>query len=328
MSPPSLAALVLAAGLGTRLRPLTSVRAKAAAPVDGIPLIGRVLTTLARRGVERVVVNLHHLPHTITRLVGDGSPWHVEVRYSFENPLLGSAGGPRHALPLLDTDPFLIVNGDTLCDIDLAALAQAHHRHGARVTMAVVPNTEPERYGGVLVAADGSITGFTHKGDRQRSWHFVGLQVANRDVFDALPDGVPAESVSGVYRRLLADAPDAVRAWCCDTPFHDIGTARQYLTTACALASADGRDGPRLGERTRVAPHASLVRSILWDDVEVERGSELTDCVVADGVHVPPATRLTGCMLVAEWAGGSGSGVLPLGNAVAVPIPGLYRPLG
>src|SRR5215468_3964491 len=98
-------ALVLTAGLATRLRPLSLVRAKAALPVAGITLVERILARLAAAGVRDVVINLHHLAHTITAVVGDGSPLGVRVRYSWESPVLGSAGGPRHALPLLESLP-------------------------------------------------------------------------------------------------------------------------------------------------------------------------------------------------------------------------------
>ena len=96
-------ALVLTAGLATRLRPLSLVRAKAAMPVGGEPLVRRILRGLRASGVMDAVLNLHHLPHTITQLVGDGSDLGVRVRYSWEQPVLGSAGGPRQALPLLDS---------------------------------------------------------------------------------------------------------------------------------------------------------------------------------------------------------------------------------
>src|SRR5512147_2300207 len=125
---PSLPVLVLTAGLGTRLRPLSRVRAKPAIPVAGEPLVRRILRSLAAAGITRAVLNLHHLPETITAAVGDGTDLGIPVRYSWENPVLGSAGGPRRALPLLDTDRFLIINGDTLTDLDLEGLVLEHQR--------------------------------------------------------------------------------------------------------------------------------------------------------------------------------------------------------
>src|SRR5580765_4977445 len=126
-----LRALVLAAGLGTRLQPLTRARAKAAAPVDGEPLARRAIRWLVGHGVRDLVVNLHHKPESIAAAVGDGSDLGARVRYSWESPVLGSAGGPRHALPLLHARTFLIVNGDTLTDVDLPRMIEQHRRTGA-----------------------------------------------------------------------------------------------------------------------------------------------------------------------------------------------------
>jgi NDP-sugar pyrophosphorylase family protein len=149
---------VLTAGLGTRLRPLTDVRAKPAIPVAGEPMIRRIITWLAARGVTDLVLNLHHLPHTLTAVVGDARDLGVRVRYSWEQPtILGSAGGPRHAAAIVEADPFLIVNGDTLTDIDVEALVGAHARSAALVTLALVPNREFERYGGVKLDANGDV---------------------------------------------------------------------------------------------------------------------------------------------------------------------------
>ena len=142
-------ALVLTAGLATRLRPLSFVRAKAALPVAGTPLVYRILRSLSSAGVRDVVLNLHHLPHTLTRLLGDGRALGMRIRYSWEVPVLGSAGGPKRAIPLLaNPEPrtpnpgtFLILNGDTLTDVDPRAVVDAHRQSGALVTMAVVPNT-------------------------------------------------------------------------------------------------------------------------------------------------------------------------------------------
>ena len=164
MVPP---ALVLTAGLGTRLRPLTYVRAKPAVPVNGHALVRRILLWLHGQGVREAVLNLHHRPETIAALVGDGADLGVRVRYSWEQPVLGSAGGPRHALRLLTDgglDRFLVVNGDTLSTMDLAAMLEAHAASGALVTMALIPNPRPDKYGGVLVSDGGHVTRFTRAG--------------------------------------------------------------------------------------------------------------------------------------------------------------------
>jgi mannose-1-phosphate guanylyltransferase len=289
-------ALLLTAGLGTRLRPLSSIRAKPALPVAGEALVRRVLRWLVASGVTDVVLNLHHRPETVCAAVGDGSGLGVHARYSWENPVLGSAGGPRRALPLLDADRFFIVNGDTLTDLDPVALEAAHHASGALVTMAVVPNTEPRRYGGVVMEADGDVTGFVGRGSSRASWHFIGVQVAEREAFAGLPDNEPAESVGMAYPALIRKRPGSVRAVAVGASFSDIGTPADYLATSLALAGG-AAEAPLVlpsvlaGARAIVPRSARLVRTILWDDVEVGEHATLSECVVADGVRVPPGVR-------------------------------------
>jgi NDP-sugar pyrophosphorylase family protein len=291
-----LPALLLTAGLGTRLRPLSSVRAKPAVPVAGEPLIRRILRWLATGGVSDVVLNLHHRPETVCAAVGDGSDLGLRARYSWENPVLGSAGGPRRAVPLLEADRFLIVNGDTLTDVDLLELLQCHDRSGALVTLAVVRNRRPERYGGVLMNADGVVTGFVGRGSQTPSWHFIGVQVAEAKAFADLPAGQPAESIGALYPALIRERPGSVRALTVDASFVDIGTPADYLAASLALAGAADVErialpSPLVGARTTIAPSARLVRTILWDDVEVGDRASLTGCVVADGVRVPPGVQ-------------------------------------
>ncbi len=296
-------ALVLAAGLGTRARPLTRLRAKAALPVAGEPLITRILARLAAAGVRDVVINLHHLPPTITAVVGDGSGAGVSVRYSWEVALLGSGGGPRHALPLLGAPRFLIVNGDTLTNVDLVALGDAHARGGALVTMAVIPNRVPERYGGVVVDKDRIVRGFTRPGASATSYHFVGAQMVEAEVFASLPDNVPDESVSRVYRDLLVSRPGSIRAFVTDDEFLDIGTPLEYLETSLTIAAREGRGDPVTGARTRIAPGAVVTASVLWDDVTVEAGARVTRCVVGDRVTIPARAQFEGCAIVRADSG-------------------------
>ena len=299
-------ALVLTAGLATRLRPLSLVRAKAALPVAGDPLVRRILWWLAGAGVTDAVLNLHHLPHTITGIVGDGADDGIRVRYSWEMPVLGSAGGPRRALPLLGVPTFLIVNGDTLTDVDINALVRDHEQSGALVTMAVIPNAETARYGGVAVDGGGAVTGFVTRGSPQPSHHFVGIQVASAHAFASLRDDVPSESVSERYPALIAEHPGSVRAFVTSAECFDIGTPGDYLNTSLLLGTRDSGLGTRaansgsrtptpdsrllVGARTRIASDARIEDSVVWDDVEVRAGVTLRRCVVTDGVQMPAGT--------------------------------------
>jgi NDP-sugar pyrophosphorylase family protein len=256
--------------------------AKAAVPIGGRTLIERVLGWLAAEGVTDAVLNLHYRPGSITGVVGDGAHLGLRVRYSWEIPLLGSAGGPRHALPLLEADAFLVVNGDTLCHVALAPLIRAHQAAGADVTMAVVPNPAPDRYNGVAVDPDGRVTGFVPRGHTAPSWHFTGVQVAQASVFAGLPDGVPAESVHGVYRGLLGAAPGGLRAHRVEAAFLDVGTPRDYLDAARRLAA-----GALVDPGARVAPGARVTDSVVWAGASIGANADIEECIVTT-VTVPP----------------------------------------
>ena len=277
---------MLTAGLGTRLQPLTAWRAKPALPVAGPTLVERIVEGLASQGVRDLILNLHHLPDTITAILGDGAAHGVRIRYSFEQPLLGSAGGPRRAFSLTDAERLWLVNGDTLAVVNLEAMAATHAASDALVTMAVIPNHDPAHYSGVLVDPSNAVTGFSRRGSSDASWHFVGTQLAERDAFSGVPDGVRSESVNGLYRELIAARSGAVRVFRADTRFLDIGTTADYLDACLALAGSS--DGPALrGVRTSVARDATLRSSVLWDDVRVGARVHLTRCVVTSGVSIP-----------------------------------------
>ena len=258
-------------------------------PVAGQPLVQRILRWLASAGVADAVLNLHHLPETITGVVGNGPGDGLRVRYSWEMPVLGSAGGPRHALSLLGSSGFLIVNGDTLTNVDVAALVADHTRSGALVTMAVIPNTDPDKYSGLAVDATGTFTGVVSRGSRQSSYHFVGVQVAEAEAFATLPDNRPFESVRQLYPTLVAARPGSVRTFVSTAEFFDIGTPADYLNTSLAFAARElpGSRIPLDSARGKPDPGSRLQDCVVWDDVEVDDDARLRRCILTDGVRVP-----------------------------------------
>ena len=313
--------LVLAAGLGTRLRPLTDIRAKPAVPVAGRPLVTRILEWLAAQGVAEAVLNLHHRPETITRVVGHGDAAGVRVRYSWEPVVLGSAGGPRQALPLLGPR-FFIVNGDTLTTLSLHALAETHAAAGASVTLAVASHPAPDRYGGVLVAGDGRVRGFARAGGGAAA-HFVGVQLVEAAVFADLPAGRPAATIGGIYDRLLtgpdSDRPGSIRAHRCEDEFLDIGTPADYLAASLAVARREGYEALPVGVGSTVHPTASLDRTAVWDHARIGADCRLDECIVADGVSLPSGTVLRRRICVpAEAAAPQGGSTV--GNAAVHPL--------
>jgi NDP-sugar pyrophosphorylase family protein len=298
-------ALILTAGLGTRLRPLTEVRAKPALPVAGEPLIRRIVRWLASQGVADIVMNLHHRPETIAATIGDGSDLGVRVRYSWEMPVvLGAAGGPRQALSIIGADTFFLINGDTLTDLDLAELDDRHQSTGAAITLALVPNDWPDHYGGVQLDAEQRVTGFVPRGRAEGSFHFIGAQVVAASVFSSLPAGQPADSIGGMYDALIARQPGAIRGFVCQTSFWDVGTVADYWFTSWSFAEAEGTADFTAGRHARIDPTARVSRSILWDDVEIAGECVVDECVVTDGVRVPRGASYRRTILLPAAEGG------------------------
>jgi NDP-sugar pyrophosphorylase family protein len=281
--------VVLTAGLATRLRPLSLVRAKAALPLAGRPLAAIILEQLRDAGVTGAVLNLHYLPHTITARIGDGTTVGLPVRYSWETTILGSAGGPKRAVPLVGAPTFFVLNGDTLCSVDFDALLAAHRRSGALVTMATTVNHEPQKYGGVVATADGTVTGFARPGSTTPSQHFVGIQVVEAAAYADVPPDTPWASVDTLYPALLAARPDSVRIFPAGGTFRDIGTPLDYMRTA--LDCGAGGAAAYRGDQARV------VDSVLWDGVTLAPGASLTRCIVTDDVVVPAGAVFSNAIL-------------------------------
>ena len=263
-------------------------------------MVRRIVAWLTAHGVADLVLNLHHRPETITAVMGDGGDLGARVRYSWEQPVvLGSGGGPRQALPILGADPFFIVNGDTITDVDLEALADAHGRTGALVTLALVPNREFDRYGGVVVDEHSHVTGFVPRGpSAEGSYHYIGVQAVRAAAFDSIGPGDVARSIGGVYDSLIAWRPGAVRAFVSDAAFFDVGTVADYWRTSESFAPGDDPDAPVIGRSVRIDPFARVRRSILWDDVEEGARAVIDECILTDGVRIAEAAAYRRAILI------------------------------
>jgi mannose-1-phosphate guanylyltransferase len=233
-------------------------------------------------------------------VLGDGSDLDARIRYSWEQPqVLGSAGGPRHALGILGASRFFIVNGDVLTDVDLRALEAAHVRNGAQVTMALLPNRDPLKYGGVQLDNELRVTGFVKRGPAAAgSFHFIGPQVTNAVVFQGIAEGTIAHTVGEIYDRLIATNPGAVRGFIWDHPFLDIGTVADYVRCSRELVSDPAASGT-----STIAATARVRNSIVWDDVTVAANATVDGCILTDGVSIPSGAQFRDQILVADGDG-------------------------
>lgn len=311
-----LPALVLCAGVGTRLDPITRLVAKAAVPVAGRALIERVLDWLATQQIRNLVINLHHKPESITSIVGDGAHLGMRVRYSWEREILGSAGGPRHALPILGAETFFIVNGDTLCDVNLAEVLDGHTRSRADVTLVLVPNPARDHYNGVVVD-DGRIVGVIPKGHQQPTWHFIGIQVVRASLFSSLKDGVPAETMSELYREHFVTREWNIRAHCVDLPFIDVGTPNDYRRAALRLANAG--DDSAIEHGASIAASSHVRRSVVWSGARIGADVNLDECVVLDGVTLDAGFEARQAVLFPAALARPGDGAQVIGGVAQLP---------
>jgi len=206
-------AMILAAGRGRRLAPLTDRVPKPLVPVGGRPILEHILAFLRAGGIEEVVINLHHLGARIEETIGDGRRHGVRVRYSREAEIRDTGGGIRHAEPLLAGEPFVVVNGDSLLELPLQDVTAYHRHRGGVATIAVRPDPDAERWGLVELDDDDRVRRIAGHppgtpARALRPFMFPGLHVFEPEIFDWLEQGGAFSITRVTYPRLLlADAP-------------------------------------------------------------------------------------------------------------------------
>ncbi|HYG82531.1 MAG TPA: NDP-sugar synthase [Pyrinomonadaceae bacterium] len=280
--------MILAAGYGTRLWPLTVDRTKPAIPFLGKPLVGYVAEYLGRHGCREVVVNLHHQPDSVRAALGDGARFGVRLEYVFEETILGTSGALDNARHLLDGDTFFVVNGKIVTDIDLTRALETHRRTDALATLVLLPNARRERFS-VVETRGPLVTGFggmpAPGGDeRDVPLMFTGIQILEPRIFDYIPRGCFSHSTTDVYPQAIARG-ERVVAHTASGRWHELSTIPRYLDISLALMKDEGRD-VEVGQDCAIHSGAGVSDSVLWDGVTVEEGASVRRAVLGDGVRV------------------------------------------
>lgn len=325
-------AMLLAAGVGRRLRPLTSYFAKPAMPLLGRPLVEYLFRGLQRQGVEEVVVNLHHRPETLEPSLARASgEMGMRIHRSMESELLGTAGGVKHASGLLGGEPFFLLNGDTLAHVDLARLAAFHAEMRARATLVLRRKPAGSTFTGVRVGERGRILGLERR-EGTSDLMFAGVWLLDASVLELLP-GRPSGLEVELLPRLIEEG--SAFGTVVSGPWVTIDTPRRYWEaslilardglfeedwdvrrrpievvdgmTARVLAGQETRveEGVRfrgsviLGARCHVARGARLENVVCWDDVTLPEGVVLSNSVVTHGVALPPESELSDKLVLA-----------------------------
>jgi NDP-sugar pyrophosphorylase family protein len=294
-------AMILAAGFGTRLWPLTVDRTKPAIPVLGRPLIGHVAAYLAGAGIREVLVNLHHEGESVRRALGNGSDFGVKLTYVEEPEILGTSGALDNARPLLEDSPFVVINGKIITDIDLTAAIEAHKEADALATLVLLPNIKRERFSEVLTAG-GLVTGFggmpaaTSDLDTGSPLMFTGIQILSPRIFSYIPRGRFSHSTTDVYPQAIA-AGERIIGHVASGSWYELSTIPRYLEISLHLMR-EQQQKVYLGPGSRISPSGEVENSILWERVVVGDGARIDMCVIADGVNIPSGEIISNAAVV------------------------------
>jgi NDP-sugar pyrophosphorylase family protein len=323
--------MILAAGLGTRLRPLTEHCPKPLLPFMLRPTLAHILEQLQRFGVQEVGINLHHQAEQLSQWLGDGSQWGLRLHLSHEPRILGTAGALKRMADWLQDEPFVVLNADVLMDIDLPSVWQWHQQRGAMVTMVVRPDPAAQQYGAVLVDSDNHVRCINGRPEiptagAGEAMVFTGVQVVSPPVLDYIPPERVVSTTADVYPLLVA-ASAAVYGYRHTGYWIDIGVPERYrqahwdlldgirgdswehrlpLGTRVVLAASSllGEQNTVppvvLGPGVDLAPTACVgPYAILGPGCRLENGARVQESVLGEDVRIGAGASVSRCILSA-----------------------------
>jgi NDP-sugar pyrophosphorylase family protein len=281
-------AMILAAGFGERLWPLTCDRTKPALPVLGKPLVGYVAEYLAHYGIEDVIVNLHHHPESVRSALGNGSQFGVRLQYVHEPVILGTSGALDNARELLADDTFVVVNGKLITDLDLKAALQTHRQQEALATLVLLRNSRYERFS-VVETRDGLVSNFAGMpkpplSESEPPLMFTGIHILEPRIFEYIPPAVFSDTITDVYLPAMAKG-ERIAAHIAEGTWYELSTLRRYLDISLALLRRRGRD-LYTGHNPSIDHEAEVHDAVFWDDVIVENGAHVRRAVLGDRVRI------------------------------------------
>ncbi|WP_395140406.1 sugar phosphate nucleotidyltransferase [Armatimonas sp.] len=304
-------AMILAAGEGTRLRPLTLTLPKPMVPVANTPLLVRTVELLRRQGVEQLAVNLYHKPEVIRAHFG------TALTYSDEPTLLGTAGGVKKLAGFLDTT-FAVLYGDNLYDFELAPLLAFHRAKNALVTIATFETPNPSACGLVITDAHGRVTRFQEKPPAAEVFTNTanaGVYILEPEVLAFIPEGLVCDFGRDLFPALLARFPSRLFALPLGGYLRDTGTPENYrqanwdlLGEQTLLLAPTAQVAPEaqlmgrnvIGAECKIASEVQLTESILWEGCQLGVGAQLRRAILGRGVVIGPGVVLPPGAVIGE----------------------------
>ena len=310
--------MVLAAGYGTRLRPLSGILPKPMFPAANMPLIDFALHRLSSIGIDEAAVNLHHLPDPIKEHLKQGGRFGQKITFSEEPRILGTGGGIKAVREWIGRERFAVTNGDTLLLTSLEQVLEAHEKNDAMATIALIRETHEGRFSSVAVDESNyvmDVGGRLEREDYAEHGVFAGFHVIDPEIFDFMPDRDHFCIIQDVYLPLIEKMPGSIAACFVEGAFFDMGTPADYLegnislltdhiNPSSLLVSGMRHLGENvfIGENVRLGKGVNLLGPcIIGNDVMIEGGSEVGPAVaVGHGARLGAWTRLRGSVV---WPG-------------------------
>lgn len=327
-------AVIIAGGLGTRLRPLTYNTPKPIVPVANRPFVLHQIELLRHHGIDEVILNLHYLSDSIKSILDDGKKLGVKIYYSIEEHPLGTAGAVKNAEEFFDEGPMVVFNGDTLTDINISQIIDFHKKKKARVTLTLTRVEDPTAYGLILTDAGGRVTHFIEK----PSWEQIstysargpadtinaGIYVLDPKVFKDVPKGIEYSFERQLFPSLL-EKREPIYGFVSDRYWIDIGNPSQYRQAHDAIlrnevavkifgTRTDGKiwigDKAKLDKTVKLLGPAIIGKNVsigaetgikdftvLGDEVSVGVESTLERAIVWEGTKIGNHVNLNGCII-------------------------------
>jgi NDP-sugar pyrophosphorylase family protein len=289
-------AMILAAGLGTRLRPLTAVRPKALAPVANQPVIDILITYLKSNAISEIIVNVHsHFQQIVDHLRGDRQDG-LKIEVRVEDDILGTGGGIKNTADFWGSDPFVVINGDIITDIDLRQAFESHLKNKPLATL-ILHDQIP--YNQIKIDDQNNLIDIGNQNQTGRL-AFTGIHIIQPELLDHIPE-VGFSSIIDCYRKLITAGKPIKSYIVCGHYWRDIGTVTSYkmankealrntpfyIAPKCRIhSSVKFNDWAVVGGQATLNEGVEITRSILWEGVRVDKGVKITDSIVFSGRQV------------------------------------------
>ncbi|MCX7795575.1 MAG: NDP-sugar synthase [bacterium] len=313
-------AFIMAAGEGTRLRPLTYIRPKPLVPLGNRPIITRIISLLKTNGITDIIINLHYKKEKIKDCLGDGKDFGVNIMYSEEEILLGTAGGVKKVEDILP-DTFVVISGDIATDINIGEMIAFHKKKNALVTLAVTIADDPTKYGVVSLNSDGKIQRFLEKPSRDKVFSPIvnaGIYVLEKEVLKEVPEGVFYDFGKQLFPALMEkQAP--LYGYLSSGYWMDIGSIADYkkvhndigdgklqiphygelftdnvrIGTGTYIDKANFFGSVFIGNGVKLEEGVTIVGpSFIGDSVKIEKGTKIEGSIIWNNVHIEESATI------------------------------------